>query len=70
MMTSTSTISFYYGDVVNLCLEKKNYPKMPCQAVVSTDGSLPIFFMIDTELGISILFYGPLMEPILMEDQM
>ena len=33
-------------------------------------GSLPIFFMIDTEQGISILFYGPLMEPILMEDQM
>ena len=38
-----STISFYYGDVVKPMFGEEELPKMPCQAVVSTDGKTPYF---------------------------
>lgn len=38
-----STISFYFGDVVKPMFGEEELPKMPCQAVVSTDGKPPYF---------------------------
>ena len=38
-----STISFYYGDVVKPMFGEEELPKMPCHAVVSTDGKTPYF---------------------------
>ncbi len=43
MMKDLLTISFYYGDVVKPMFGEEELPKMPCQAVVSTDGS-PYFY--------------------------
>lgn len=67
-----STISFYYGDVVKPMFGEEELPKMPCHAVVSTDGKTPYFLYDRHRTGDFnfILFYGPLVEPILMEDQM
>lgn len=38
-----STVSLYYGDVVKPMFREEELPKMPCKAVVSSDGKSPYF---------------------------